>query len=123
MIELWPLSRAHTVGRTKNNRRSGKAILQRTDGVFCQLPQACRKRISSSWSERPGSSKKASESRAAMIQVIVRFLVGGLWSLPFAVAGDLLIPKSIAGLFGAAPSVALATLGLTIASDGLPMPG
>ena len=27
-------------------------------------------------------------------------------------------PKSFAGLFGAAPSVALATLGLTIASNG-----
>ena len=31
---------------------------------------------------------------------------------------DLLKPKSFAGLFGAAPSVALATLGLTAASEG-----
>jgi hypothetical protein len=36
----------------------------------------------------------------------------------FAVVGDLLKPKSFAGLFGAAPSVALATLGLTVASAG-----
>jgi hypothetical protein len=35
----------------------------------------------------------------------------------FALIGDLL-PKSFAGLFGAAPSMALATLGLTIATDG-----
>jgi hypothetical protein len=36
----------------------------------------------------------------------------------FAIVGDLLKPKSFAGLFGAAPSVALATLGLTVASKG-----
>ena len=29
-------------------------------------------------------------------------------------------PKSFAGLFGAAPSVALATLGLTVATEGAP---
>lgn len=32
--------------------------------------------------------------------------------------GGLFKPKSFAGLFGAAPSVALATLGLTVASNG-----
>jgi len=32
--------------------------------------------------------------------------------------GDGLKPKSFAGLFGTAPSVALATLGLTILVDG-----
>ena len=36
----------------------------------------------------------------------------------FAVIGDVLKPKSFAGLFGAAPSVALATLALTIVKDG-----
>lgn len=36
----------------------------------------------------------------------------------FATLGDLLKPKSFAGLFGAAPSVALATLSLTIVADG-----
>ena len=35
----------------------------------------------------------------------------------FAVGGDLFKPKSFSGLFGAAPSVALATLGLTIAGQ------
>ena len=38
--------------------------------------------------------------------------------LTFALIGDLLKPKSFAGLFGAAPSVALATLGLTVATEG-----
>jgi len=36
----------------------------------------------------------------------------------FAASGDVFKPKSFAGLFGAAPSVALATLGLTVATHG-----
>jgi hypothetical protein len=46
------------------------------------------------------------------------FIVGGLFVSAFAVLGDVLKPKSFAGLFGAAPSVALATLILTIYSRG-----
>jgi hypothetical protein len=53
-----------------------------------------------------------------MIQILVRFLVGGMVVSGFALIGDLLKPKSFAGLFGAAPSVALATLGLTVATKG-----
>jgi hypothetical protein len=47
-----------------------------------------------------------------------RFLIGGLVVSLFAALGDVLKPKSFAGLFGAAPSIALATLGLTAVSDG-----
>jgi hypothetical protein len=36
----------------------------------------------------------------------------------FAMLGDLLRPKSFAGLFGAAPSVALATLGIAVYKHG-----
>lgn len=36
----------------------------------------------------------------------------------FALCGDVFRPKSFAGLFGAAPSVALATLGLAFAKNG-----
>jgi hypothetical protein len=53
-----------------------------------------------------------------MTQILFRFVVGGLIVSFFAVLGDALKPKSFAGLFGAAPSVALATLGLTILTDG-----
>ena len=49
---------------------------------------------------------------------VVRFLVGGTIVSLFALIGDVLKPKGFAGLFGAAPSVALATLGLTIATEG-----
>jgi hypothetical protein len=44
----------------------------------------------------------------------VRFLAGGLIVSAFAMLGDVLRPKSFAGLFGAAPSVALASLTLAI---------
>jgi hypothetical protein len=53
-----------------------------------------------------------------MSQSLVRFIVGGAIVSAFAIIGDVLKPKSFAGLFGAAPSVALATLTLTVASDG-----
>lgn len=53
-----------------------------------------------------------------MSQILIRFLVGGVVVSAFALIGDLLRPKSFAGLFGAAPSVALATLSLTVASMG-----
>lgn len=53
-----------------------------------------------------------------MEQLVYRFLVGGLIVSVFAVIGDVLKPKSFAGLFGSAPSVALATLSLAIFWDG-----
>ena len=49
-----------------------------------------------------------------MTEYVVRFIVGGLVVSAFAMLGDVLRPKSFAGLFGAAPSVALATLGIAI---------
>jgi Protein of unknown function (DUF3147) len=53
-----------------------------------------------------------------MKELAVRFLVGGIIVSTFAVLGEILRPKSFAGLFGAAPSIALATVGLTIAQHG-----
>jgi hypothetical protein len=53
-----------------------------------------------------------------VLQYLFRFLVGGAIVSLFACLGDALKPKSFAGLFGAAPSVALATLGLTVFADG-----
>jgi hypothetical protein len=53
-----------------------------------------------------------------MTQILVRFLVGGAFVSALAALGDVLKPKSFAGLFGAAPSVALATLGLTLFAQG-----
>jgi Protein of unknown function (DUF3147) len=51
-------------------------------------------------------------------ELVARFVLGGLLVSAFAILGDLFRPKSLAGIFGAAPSVALATLGLTLATKG-----
>jgi hypothetical protein len=53
-----------------------------------------------------------------MSEILIRFLLGGLVVSVFAMFSDALRPKSFAGLFGAAPSIALATLGMTIHKDG-----
>ena len=52
------------------------------------------------------------------MQLVFRFVIGGIVVSIFAMMGDLLKPKTFAGLFAAAPSVALATLGLTILTEG-----
>jgi hypothetical protein len=53
-----------------------------------------------------------------MNDLLVRFAIGGLVVSCFAVLGAMLKPKSFAGLFSAAPSVALASLGLAVAQHG-----
>jgi hypothetical protein len=54
-----------------------------------------------------------------MKELVFRFLVGGIVVSIFSALGDVLKPKSLAGLFGAAPSVALATVALTITKEGV----
>ncbi len=51
-------------------------------------------------------------------ELLLRFIVGGLIVSAFAVIGDIIRPKSFAGIFGAAPSVALASLGLAFVAHG-----
>jgi hypothetical protein len=53
-----------------------------------------------------------------MTQFLIRFIVGGAVVSLFAAFGDAVKPKSFAGLFAAAPSVAMATLALTIMTEG-----
>lgn len=53
-----------------------------------------------------------------MTEILLRFLIGGVIVTIFAVLGEIFRPKSFAGLFGAAPSIALATIGITIAEHG-----
>src|SRR3954447_11023915 len=45
-------------------------------------------------------------------------MLGGLVVAAFAVLGDMLKPKRFAGIFGAAPAVALSTLALTYTQQG-----
>jgi uncharacterized membrane protein (GlpM family) len=47
------------------------------------------------------------------MELLWRFLLGGAMVSLFALLGDVLRPRRLAGIFGGAPSVALATLALT----------
>jgi hypothetical protein len=53
-----------------------------------------------------------------VMDLVARFLLGGVVVSFFAVLGDALKPKSCAGLMSAAPSVALATISLTVLKQG-----
>lgn len=53
-----------------------------------------------------------------MLDYLLRFLAGGIAVSAFAALGDALRPKSFAGLFGAAPSIALATLLIALSQQG-----
>ena len=53
-----------------------------------------------------------------MMEYVVRFLLGGVVVSAFSMLGDMLRPKSFAGLFGAAPSVAVVILGSAVYTHG-----
>src|SRR5436190_14929144 len=53
-----------------------------------------------------------------MLEYGLRFLAGGIAVSAFAALGEALRPKGFAGLFGAAPSIALATLLITLSQKG-----
>lgn len=53
-----------------------------------------------------------------MGELVARFFAGGTLVAIFAIMGDIFTPKSFAGLFAAAPSVALATILLTLHKHG-----
>jgi len=50
--------------------------------------------------------------------LILRFFLGGVVVSVFSLLGDMFKPKSFAGLFSAAPSIALGTIGLTLMHQG-----
>lgn len=52
------------------------------------------------------------------MDLAIRFIVGGFVVSFFAMIGGALKPKSFAGLFAAAPSVALATITFTVLQKG-----
>jgi hypothetical protein len=55
-----------------------------------------------------------------LFEYLLRFIAGGIAVSAFAALGDALRPKSFAGLFGAAPSIALATILITLSQKGAP---
>jgi hypothetical protein len=55
-----------------------------------------------------------------VLEYLLRFIAGGVAVSAFATLGDTLRPKSFAGLFGAAPSIALATILITLSQKVAP---
>ncbi len=53
-----------------------------------------------------------------MEEYVIRFVVGGIAVSGFAGLEDVFRPKSFAGLFGAAPSIAIATLAISLFKQG-----
>jgi Protein of unknown function (DUF3147) len=53
-----------------------------------------------------------------MSELLLRFVIGGVVVSLFAVLGDIFRPRNFAGIFAAAPSIAFASVGLTIRQHG-----
>jgi uncharacterized membrane protein (GlpM family) len=90
---------AHKQG-TRQNRNEAKSIGWRLTPLLSQSGDCARE-------------------SSLIHEVFIRFLIGGLIVSAFAALGGLFKPKTFAGLFGAAPSVALATLTLTVNQNGI----
>ncbi|MGI5162446.1 DUF3147 family protein [Microbispora sp. CA-102843] len=55
-----------------------------------------------------------------IVEVVLKALAGGVFVLAFAALAEMLTPKRLAGVFCAAPSVALASLIVTAGIAGVP---
>jgi len=53
-----------------------------------------------------------------LVEVVLKALAGGLFVLAFAALAQMIMPKRFAGVFSAAPSVALGSLLVTVAFSG-----
>lgn len=51
------------------------------------------------------------------MEYVLRFLIGGVVVSIFAVIGDVIRPRTFSGIFGAAPTIALATLAIAFFKD------
>jgi uncharacterized membrane protein (GlpM family) len=55
---------------------------------------------------------------ATALDLLARFLIGGAVVIVFAIIGDIFKPKSLGGIFAAAPTIALASISLTAHQHG-----
>ena len=55
---------------------------------------------------------------ATALDLLARFLIGGAVVILFSILGDIFKPKSLGGIFAAAPTIALASLTLTAHQHG-----
>ncbi len=110
------------------NKEKGKEVQSSWQERSARSHETAQKELEVSWRigccrTRLSDTLKNSvcEVLALMKDILTRFLIGGAVVSTFATMGDLLKPKSFAGLFGAAPAVALATLTLTVGAEGRSM--
>ncbi|MGW5266540.1 hypothetical protein ACWEQG_36655 [Microbispora sp. NPDC004025] len=60
------------------------------------------------------------DGSGVILEVVLKALAGGVFVLAFAALAETLTPKGLAGVFSAAPSVALASLIVTAGFTGVP---
>ena len=64
------------------------------------------------------ASCKVRSWKTDLMDLALRFLIGGTVVSLFAVLGDVLKPKSFGGVFAGAPTIALATIFITARTNG-----
>jgi hypothetical protein len=70
----------------------------------------CKRKFAEPIDQNKRSPRTIYKGRKPLLEYLLRFIAGGVAVSAFAAFGDAVRPKSFAGLFGAAPSIALATL-------------
>ncbi|MBC6463106.1 DUF3147 family protein [Actinomadura sp. HBU206391] len=53
-----------------------------------------------------------------MVEILLKALCGGIFVLAFALISEMVMPKRFAGIFSAAPSVALGSLAVSLVTKG-----
>src|ERR1700739_4123056 len=91
---------------------TGRPCIMPSKGIPADLTGAGYGLLDPLFGRRCSCLAVRSSGRRSPPQKLCRLVRSGVLVSLFAVAGDVLRPKSFAGLFGAAPSVALATLTL-----------
>ena len=104
-------------GRSRFDQSPSLPVI-RASLIFNVRAADCNQHVIQSIQKTTLNSSGLERGMGMLMDLVARFLIGGVIVSAFAVIGSLLKPVSFAGLFGAAPSVALATLGLTIAEHG-----
>jgi uncharacterized membrane protein (GlpM family) len=57
-------------------------------------------------------------AHSTALDLLARFLIGGAVVIAFSILGDIFKPKSLGGIFAAAPTIALASISLTAHQHG-----
>lgn len=89
--------------------------------ALCYKLEACARSPSRSTARSTRSHATPSprrERRPDLPDLLARFLIGGLVVIAFSVIGDVFKPKSLGGIFAAAPTIALASITLTVHQHG-----